>query len=115
MSYEDRAQQAARKEPGSAQTSEVPAGCTVGVLLIVAVFCLSWYRGDATLGLLSSPIGMTVASVWGACAVGLVAVGGWASYDKRSPQASLADLMPQRVIGSILFAVAMFAGLLLGI
>lgn len=97
-----------RTRPGSAVKSEASIACATGTVGLLAAsgvvfFNDPHYAPQATLA-------WGVMGVWLLCAVLMGVVALWAERDRKNPDLSLADLLPQRMFGWIILIVAVCAG-----
>ena len=96
-----------RDVPGSAAKSEAPAACTTFALLsgIILFWGLPYITYDV--------LGTVVAIGEVLIVLSFVAVGLWARTIKYEANATLADLMPQRVIAGCLVVMALLGAFVL--
>lgn len=103
MAYDDAAENASYRTPGSAAASSAPATNVVMALATFAVMLMA---------LPSMPIdtnnwAMGTVVVWVICTIAFIVIAIWASKDKSDPNCSMADLLPQRVISGIVAFIAL--------
>ncbi|HEV7951282.1 MAG TPA: hypothetical protein VGP24_16085 [Glaciihabitans sp.] len=99
--------QSERDVPGSAAKSETPKACGTGagLLLLVLWFAVPYVKFDV--------LGTVVVAAECVFPLLLIAVAVWAQTDSKRPDATLADLLPQRVIAVCLMVMAGLGWLLL--
>lgn len=89
-----------RNAPGSAFMTEAPKACGTGALLLALTL---WF---ATPYVTFDVLGTIVVIAEVVFLLGLIAVGAWTKHESMRPDATLADLMPQRVIAACIFIMA---------
>lgn len=96
-----------RDVPGSAAKSEAPAACLTFALMlgIILFYGLPYVTYDV--------LGTVVAICEVLIVLSFLAVGAWARAIKYEPDATLGDLMPQRVIAGCLVFMALLGAFVL--